>query len=206
MADIITQSDLRSTLEAYTVLGQTILDFRRRLAAGSFVEPGELNAHDPQEQPIDMGPTEVLGMYGLDIAPPGWRSEVYQAAPAAQEEPEPEAREPEFPEWLTLTPLDTEYGLTMDERAVLCNGAPVVPELVNHPLDLRRRQFIDRGRADPLDQILAQFPITLDGLRSALPRGVLFDPNPDIILKGQLIADLRLSLAPSFIGDAFLDR
>ena len=110
MADIITQAELASVLHDYNALGQRILVFRRRLVAGAFVEPGELNAQDPETCKLDMGPTECTSMYGLDIAPVGKRNELYQVEPP-ERQAEPESNGPELPEWLEETP---EYTYQMD--------------------------------------------------------------------------------------------
>lgn len=132
MADIITQAELKSVLETYNALGQRILGYRRRIRAGAFIEPGEYQAYDSEENPIDMGPTTCMGMYHLDIAPAGRRSELY-AAPAVQQ-PEPEAAKPALPEWLTKTPHECQYFLAMEEGGMDCQECQTI--------DLTRKEFL----------------------------------------------------------------
>ena len=149
MPDIITQTDIQSILETYNALGQRILGYRRRIQAGALIEPGEFQAHDAEEQPIDMEPTQFLNAYGLDIAPVGQRSELYVSAADLQKQREA-AAETKFtiPDWVEFEPLadfrlvawdsderTVEIGLTQHEYQTLKHHLAelrgYVPEVTN---------------------------------------------------------------------------
>src|ERR1019366_1817059 len=124
MADIITQGELKSVLETYNALGQTILGIRRRIEAGATVEEGIYAADSNRGDPISEyeRTIENIGLFGLDLEAKELPSDV------------PAESEPALPDWLTVTPHECKYFLALEEGGLDCQ------ECQN--IDLTRKEFL----------------------------------------------------------------
>jgi hypothetical protein len=66
----VTQAELAGVIAAYTAVENSILEIRRRLAAGASVETGALECLSrTNEQPLEFIETKYHSLFGLEIGP-----------------------------------------------------------------------------------------------------------------------------------------